>query len=828
MNKVAVAIVNYNTSVLTVQCLASLSMEAEYIDKIYVVDNASSDGSVKEINKFFEENSGIKGEVIENKKNFGFAHANNQVIRKSESKYILLLNSDTKVSKGIVKSLLEFAIEHPDAAVIVPKLLNTDGSPQKSVRKLPTLARAIKEYWLGIENEYEYYAPKGNDAVEVECASAAAFFITPKGLAEVGELDESYFFYFEDVDYCRRVKQKKLKIYYLPYAKVVHLMGESGKEITDAANQWRRLVPGSIRYHGMLKHKLIYLATSITRPKVKKILSGNIFWLVLISLFSVGAIFQLLKPGYFYMQDDLQAFRIQQLDKCITDFQIPCRWVPDAGYRYGYPQFNFYPPLVYYLGEAVHKMGFQFIDSVKIMFVLGYLLSSYAMYFLVRRLTTPALGFVSAILFTYVPYKALEVYVRGALSEFWALIFFPLIFLFIFKVIKEKGYINIICLSLSLAGLITTHFLSTLMFAIPALIWAIYWLYMEKKWDRVKHLIISGILGVGLSAFYLLPVIFERKFVHMDTLLMGYFDWRKHFVGLFRLLISREWGYGSSGFPDEKLNISTGLVQWVGAILAGLIALVGYKKNKKIALAIIVLLITELATLFIIHPRSNFIWEEITALQWLQFPWRFLAVSIFILSVIVGLSLSLISKKYAVLFGTLLVFLSIIINIGFFKPREWYQITDGDKFSGESWEKQLTISIFDYLPIYALLPPIQEAPQLPEVLEGKVEFENYQKGSDFQKGKLTVYEDAVIRLPLFDFPGMRVIANGEVIAHKNNDCRKQEFCLGLITFSLPKGEFSILVELTNTKIRTLGNFVTVISIFILIFLPFKYEFRKKT
>ncbi|MCX6705300.1 MAG: hypothetical protein NT162_03115 [Candidatus Woesebacteria bacterium] len=70
---------------------------------------------------------------------------------------------------------------------------------------------------------------------------------------------------------------------------------------------------------------------------------------------------KLLQPGFFSMQDDLQAFRVYEMDKCFDDFQIPCRWVPDAGYQYGYPQFNFYPPLPYYLGAGLHRIGFQYI-----------------------------------------------------------------------------------------------------------------------------------------------------------------------------------------------------------------------------------------------------------------------------------------------------------------------------------------------------------------------------------------------------------------------------------------------------------------------------------
>ena len=156
-------------------------------------------------------------------------------------------------------------------------------------------------------------------------------------------------------------------------------------------------------------------------------------------------------------------------------------------------------------------------------------------------------------------------------------------------------------------------------------------------------------------------------------------------------------------------------------------------------------------------------------------------------------------------------------------PKDWLYITDSDKFSGVSWQKQMTISIFDYLPVYATLPPINEAPEKPEVLDGNAIFMIYKKGSDFQAGKVKVIEEATIRLPLFDFPGMQVEVGGKKIDHFNNDCRGQEFCYGLITFKLPIGEYDIKAELTDTPIRTTGNYLTIVSIIYFAWLLYKKD-----
>jgi hypothetical protein len=170
------------------------------------------------------------------------------------------------------------------------------------------------------------------------------------------------------------------------------------------------------------------------------------------------------------------------------------------------------------------------------------------------------------------------------------------------------------------------------------------------------------------------------------------------------------------------------------------------------------------------------------------------------------------ASRFKYILGIILVTASFILTISFFVPKSWLYINDADKFSGASWEKQLTISIFDYLPIYATLPPIQKAPPLPEVLEGNVQFLSYKKGSDYQVGLAEASTSSLIRVPLFDFPGMEVKVDGKVVPHVNDDCRGEKYCLGLITFSVPQGTHKVDVRLENTPVRKIGNIMTLISL----------------
>lgn len=552
-------------------------------------------------------------------------------------------------------------------------------------------------------------------------------------------------------------------------------------------------------------------------------------WLILLIVI-VPAFYLLIRPGFFPMQDDLQAFRIQQMDTCFADFQIPCRWIPDMGYQYGYPEFNFYPPGVYYLGEAIHLLGFQFIDTVKILFILGFGLAAVSMYIFLKSFFGVWPAFVGAILYTFAPYRAVDVYVRGALSEFWAFVFFPLIFWSIYKLVKSGKLKYLAWMGLSTGLLLITHSLMSMIFLPLAAVWGVTWVALEKRWRLLLKLFWGGVLGLGLAAFFTLPMIVEKQYSHSESMLGGYFDWRQHFVDINQLFVSNYWGYGSSQLgPGDDLSLSTGIVQWMAALLAVILVLIFFRKNKKISISLFVLSVLDMGVLFMIHQKSSFIWDKISLLAWLQFPWRLLADSVFLLAVIASGGVFLLkNKKWSVVLGIILIVGSIALYGNFFKPQKWFNLTDEQKFSGRLWEKQLTISIFDYLPIYAKLPPTSAAPKTPEILEGNVKFTKYNKGGNWQYGEAEVLQNSIIRLPLFDFPGMQVLDNGRKISHTHHDCRGEEFCLGLMTINLAPGSHTIEAKLTNTPIRTIGNILTLVSILATIGLFIKGKNEKKS
>lgn len=261
MIKLSIIIVSFNTKDLTIGCLRSIQKEAKNISfEVIVIDNNSTDGSADALKEIKKEDYWNKRLVlIFNKTNTGYAKANNQGIKKGRGEYFLLLNSDTVVHKDALQNLLSFADKTSDAGVIGSKLLNIDGTLQSSCFHFPTISNAIKEYWFGQKGLFEKYAPTEKKSTMVDAVVGAVFLITPRARKEVGILDERYWAYFEDIDYCRQTWRKGLKVYYLPTSIVTHYHGASFAKVAPEPQRWKRLIPSSKIYHGIFKHYLLFI-----------------------------------------------------------------------------------------------------------------------------------------------------------------------------------------------------------------------------------------------------------------------------------------------------------------------------------------------------------------------------------------------------------------------------------------------------------------------------------------------------------------------------------------------------------------------------------------
>ncbi len=511
------------------------------------------------------------------------------------------------------------------------------------------------------------------------------------------------------------------------------------------------------------------------------------------------------------MHDDMQPIRVLQMDKCFRDGQIPCRWVPDLGYGYGYPLFIYYSPLAYYVMEFFHLLGFSILASIKIEIILTFIASAFGMYLLGKELWGKWGGVLSSAFYIYAPYRASDVYTRGAIGEVTAFVFLPLIFWAILKFIKTEKQRFLVYLSLSYAGLLLTHNISSLIFTPIVGLWGLILLLIYKKWNFILPLFLYSLVGFGLAGFFVIPAFFEKNYVHVKTMTVGYFNYLAHFLSFKQLFLSGHWGYGTSELgPYDDLNFSVGLLHWLYGLSALLIGFLR-RENAKLKWIILVFLAgVGLGGLFMSHQRSVFIWNNLSLLSYLQFPWRFLTIAVFVFSLMAG-AVVFYSRKKRILIALMSLLLVIYFNFSYFRPAKWLDISDQDKLSGQEWVNQQTASIYDYLPIWAKEPPADKAFQKPKFIDGEGDVMSFQKGTDWLKGEIKVNSDwAKIRLPSFYFPNFVVKADKEKIpiSYDNH--------LGLITFELPRGEHQFIAHLKNTWLRNLSQGLTVLSVIFLL------------
>jgi GT2 family glycosyltransferase len=225
----SVIVVNWNTKALLLQCLESVFERTKEIEReVLVVDNGSSDGSGPAARERFPQ---IK--LIENEENVGFAKANNQAILRSKGDYLLLLNPDTRINEGAIERLLFFMKAHPDAGLAGAQLLNPDGTKQNSIANFPSLAtellnksllrRLFPEKFPGKERAYA-------EPIEVDSVIGACMMVRKEAVEAVGSLDEGYFLFLEETDWCYRLKKAGWKIYHVPQAEIYHFQGKSAEK----------------------------------------------------------------------------------------------------------------------------------------------------------------------------------------------------------------------------------------------------------------------------------------------------------------------------------------------------------------------------------------------------------------------------------------------------------------------------------------------------------------------------------------------------------------------------------------------------------------------
>lgn len=221
---ISIILVNWNTRDLLLDCLESLPAALANLGaEVWVVDNGSTDDSVAAVRERFPH-----VQIIANEDNKGFAAANNQAIRASRGRHVLLLNSDTVALPNSLVDLVHFLDVNPAVGIVGSRLLNGDGSLQPSWAAFPTLWSELRG--INVRERRPFTTRDGTMAYAVDWVGGACLLIRRAAISQVGLLDEQYFMYAEEADWCYRVRKAGWVVCYYPQAQVIHLGGQSSKK----------------------------------------------------------------------------------------------------------------------------------------------------------------------------------------------------------------------------------------------------------------------------------------------------------------------------------------------------------------------------------------------------------------------------------------------------------------------------------------------------------------------------------------------------------------------------------------------------------------------
>ncbi len=535
---------------------------------------------------------------------------------------------------------------------------------------------------------------------------------------------------------------------------------------------------------------------------------------LLVLLFSILAIWPIVTPGYFPMHDDTQLVRVAQMTLALRDGQFPVRWVKDLGYGYGYPIFNFYNPLPYYFGALFMLVGANALVATKLMFIFPILLGAVGMYLLTRN----KLGFFGAIVastfYTYAPYHAVQIYVRGAVAEYWAYAIIPFLIYFLFKK-------KIIASGLTLALLILSHNLTTLMIIpILGIISLTQILIAKKRLLTAGYWLLVIGLAFGLSAFFWLPSLVEKSFTNVDSMVKNEFNPLDHFVFI-RQLWSSPWGFGGSApGPYDGFSFMLGQIHIILAIIA--LIFIAQKIFCQQSIDPIITFASFLLpfSLFMLLPFSRFVWQNLHFLDYLQFPWRYLAFVVFCLSILGGFAVShlihLLDKrlppKPLFIAGYLLLAVFIIFSSKYFQAQFKYGETVDQLLSEPKVKFEYSGRSDEYRPVGAVRPKSFE--DLPQTryeisLDPTESISILENKTHILKLAVKLFKPKALGINIYNFPGWTTYIDGQKVDYQNYKAEH------LIQVKVPAGEHLVLTKFQNTPIRTIANIISLVTILFL-------------
>lgn len=516
--------------------------------------------------------------------------------------------------------------------------------------------------------------------------------------------------------------------------------------------------------------------------------------ILLVIVIAFISVFPLLNKGLPPTHDgEYHVIRFYEFYKTLSDGNLYPRWAPDLNNGFGVPLFNYVYPLPNYFSAILHTVNLSFIDSFKLNMFFAVIIGSIFFFLWARQFWGDMGGLVASSFYSFSPYHLLDIYIRGSVGEVWALAFFPAFLWSVTKFIKDKNLSYGFYSSIFLALIVFSHNILAFMFLFFSLFYTAFIFLIQKEKVSIYKLIVVFILGIGLSAIFWLPAIFEKQYVRG----LEVYDYSSNFPEFYQLLIP-SWGSGfSGGSLQNELSFQIGIANLLAVFISSIVLF----KNKFHKRIIYFFLISFITNFILMLSISIPVWKIFPFMNYFQFPWRLLSLEILICSFLVGSIVFLWKGK--ILAGILIV-IAVLLGIGYTKPAYYHMRNDNYYISRSNFIDGTNSPGNYFNTIWA--GDFQKQRDKVTVQSGKIS--NLKIKSTIYNFDVDVNKNSEINVNTAYFPGWKSYEDGKEIKISINKA-------GNFSFRIPKGRHTVVVQFESTnigKIATLISFISVILI----------------
>lgn len=514
-----------------------------------------------------------------------------------------------------------------------------------------------------------------------------------------------------------------------------------------------------------------------------KLSSRSVLFLLAVLFLSFFVVLPLFHSGFFQSDDgEWMIIRFSAFHEAFRDGQIPVRFLGRLNHGYGYPVANFLYPGFMYLAEPMHLIGFSFVDTIKVLFGLSLIGSGIFCYFWLRLLFPPIASFIGAIVYVYSPYHLFDIYKRGSLGEALALAVVP----FILWNIERK---SIFWLSIGIALLILSHNTLALLFLPFIILYMFLDIIIAKVRKKLFYQYTSILVfGFGLSAFFWVPALFDLQYTVFS-----------------KTSVSNLNEY----FADYSLvGISTLAI----LSLALFLFVSGRAKAAKHRLTVILLLIG-VVSIFLATAVSNFLWS-VLPVAFIQFPFRFLSVTILCFSFLAAFVISALEKKAKIAVAIGIVLVTFFSAMAFMSPALYFDKPDSLYATNED----TTTVKNEYMPKWVKKIPTKHFDEKVKIATGEISDVLVQTNRISFQAKTD--QPTNVSINTVYFPGWQVFVDNKNTPIDYTNER------GVMSFAIPGGDHGVRAVFSETPVRMASDAVSVLSVFVLLGATFFLKNKK--